>query len=505
MHHGRVLAALASLWLASLSINCVPKKSARLSAISRGAHDTASPGDTRRENDTSASSENSRATRHVETDDEKDERQEETEIGGPHLQLDASSAQALSTLPVVTSLGDWRPLGPFDYSGKAFDVAVSPVDPNTVYGAFGKGGGLWKTANGGKTWLQLNDRSDLAATSCVTVHPRLPDVLVACVGSQYEVPTPRRGLLYSSNGGRHWDYIGPVDSLSSSFYRAIFDPRNADTIYAASEKGVYLTQDRGMHWTLILQFPGSNPDGYDQMPDLVMKPDDPATLIATQKNLGVVRSSDGGITWQKVDQAMDQSSAPSVLAWAPSDPTIVYCEHSTSDGLHEFTYASSDAGLTWKQAGYLQIRGLRYDMALAIDPTDASRAVIANADSGISPDGLRSYHSPRIAAHPDHLRVVFAPSDPSIVYSANDGGIWRSSDKGETWFRFDNGVNTNLSFGFDVNTASGKSYLSSGDYIFDFNDAARSASFSHIGSEWSKFFLDPNDPRSIWVTVQPPT
>lgn len=196
-----------------------------------------------------------------------EERLVEAERGGPARQVSLESVVALAALPAQLSLGDWRPIGPFEYSGKAFDVAVSPVDPNTVYGAFGKGGGLWKTSDGGSSWLQLNDRSDLASTSCVTVHPRLPDVVVACVGSQIEVPTSYRGLLYSSNGGRHWDFIGPSDGLSSSFYRAVFDPRDPNILYAASEKGVYLTMDRGGHWISILKFPGDNPDGYDQMPD----------------------------------------------------------------------------------------------------------------------------------------------------------------------------------------------------------------------------------------------
>ena len=166
---------------------------------------------------------------------------------------------------------------------------------------------MWKTSDGGKTWLQLTDRSDLTRLACVSVHPHLPDVVVACIGEPDVAPT-HVGLIYSADGGRHWDFIGPADGLSSSFYRAIFHPQDPNIIYAASEKGVYLTKDRGAHWGLILSFPGNNPNSWDQIPDLVMKPDDPSVLIAAQMNLGIFRTLDGGATWGRVDQGMDTTT-----------------------------------------------------------------------------------------------------------------------------------------------------------------------------------------------------
>jgi photosystem II stability/assembly factor-like uncharacterized protein len=314
----------------------------------------------------------------------------------PH-RISPESAKALATLPVESSLGDWRSIGPWIYAGKAYDVAVSPTDPNTVYAAYGSGGGLWKTSDGGNTWLQLTDRNDLTAISCVTAHPQLADVVVACVGGPNN-PTPGRGLLYSTDGGHHWDSIGPADGLSSSFYQAVFHPTDPNTIYAASEKGVYRTKDRGAHWNPILTFPGNNPDWFDQMPYLLMKPDDPSVLIVAQDNLGIFRTADGGATWARVDQQII-ASAPagtgtmtSVLAWSPSDTDMVYCERWAA-GTQMLTYTSSDAGVTWSSTANLNFRHQgRYDMAMAVDPTNPSRVVVGNAISGVSEDGLRSYH-----------------------------------------------------------------------------------------------------------------
>lgn len=416
----------------------------------------------------------------------------------PSLRPAVVEVAAGQTLPAELSLGDWRPVGPWNFAGKAFDVAVSPADPSTVYAAYGFAG-IWKTADGGKSWLQLNDPGDLHQFPCVTVHPRFPDVLAACLGEP-DFPVFRKGLLYSADGGRHWDLTAPADGLSSSFYRAVFHPDDPNVLYAASDKAVYVTRDRGAHWDRILTYPGTGPDSWDQMPDLVMKPDDPSVLIAAQKNLGVYRTADGGATWVRVDQAMDTTSITSILAWSPSDPNTVYCQRNNPDGKNLITYSSANAGVTWTRVNQVPLRTQsRYDMSMAVDPAAPSRVLLGNADFGVSVDGIHSIHSPAAPPHQDHLRVVFDPSNSDVVYGASDGGIWRSTDRGETWSRFDTGVDTNLSYGFDVDTSTGAIYLSSGDYIpTQQYNSANGWAYSSVGGEWATFYVDPNDAATVW-------
>src|ERR1035437_10338157 len=109
----------------------------------------------------------------------------------PSLRPGAVEAAAALTLAAELSLGEWRPIGPWNFAGKAFDVAVSPADPNTVYAAYGFAG-IWKTADGGKTWLQLNDPTDLHQFPCLTVHPRFPNVVAARPGPPHVSPLLKR-------------------------------------------------------------------------------------------------------------------------------------------------------------------------------------------------------------------------------------------------------------------------------------------------------------------------
>ncbi len=62
------------------------------------------------------------------------------------------AAYGQSTIPVNTA---WRPLGPANYGGKAYDLAVDPRDANVVYAAYGSWGEAHLVA-GHRTWLGMS-------------------------------------------------------------------------------------------------------------------------------------------------------------------------------------------------------------------------------------------------------------------------------------------------------------------------------------------------------------
>ena len=145
------------------------------------------------------------------------------------------------------------PLGPGIYSQ---ELAVSPADPNTVY--LGNSNGVYVTTNAlagaGATWT---------ATGA-----GLPNNVVQC------------------------NYFGPTCSYLN---RLVADPANAGTayaVYASYVTGhVFETTDRGGNWTDIS---GNLPNL--KVNDIAVDPDVPNTLyIATEQ--GVYGTSDSGNTW----------------------------------------------------------------------------------------------------------------------------------------------------------------------------------------------------------------
>jgi photosystem II stability/assembly factor-like uncharacterized protein len=420
----------------------------------------------------------------------------------------AAETVALADVPVATHLGEWRNLGPFTYAGKVYDLAVDPWNADVVYAAFGSwgdgstnaaGAGLWRTLDGGRSWSPIDARNP--GVLCVRIHPTIPGLIAA--GLRASGYNRDRGVLLSRDAGATWTAIS-LPEASLNVFDIGFHLSDPNTLWAATHTGLYKTTDGGQTWTQSLAYSGSS--FWNDAPSLAMHPTDSDTLLLAVQSRGVVRSADGGNTWTRVDQSMDQREPMTALAWSASDPSIVYAERvspqrdSAGNHVAMFTYQSTDAGQTWTQMTTVgAFHQTRYDMALAVHPADAAHVIVANTSMAVSVNGLRSTVPVAPAPHSDHLRVVFAPSDPRIVYNGNDGGVWKSVDGGYTWARADFGASTTHVFSFAVSPESGNIYLSAADYggiVYYPEHGWRNLD---CGFEYQQFYVHPAAPSDAYV------
>ncbi|GAA3640978.1 hypothetical protein GCM10022200_25880 [Microbacterium awajiense] len=135
-------------------------------------------------------------------------------------------------------------------------------------------------------------------------------------------------------------------------------------------------------------------------------------------NLGIIRSDDGGITWDPV--AFTGEKDFHALTAAP-DGTL-YGQATDSGEL----LSSTDSGVTWQPTG-----ATLFTFGLAVDATGG---IIAVTPDGLqlSTDGGASFaalsDAPKlyvIAASPDHQRLVGVGTDGAI-WSSTAGGAWQS-------------------------------------------------------------------------------
>jgi photosystem II stability/assembly factor-like uncharacterized protein len=409
----------------------------------------------------------------------------------------------------------WRPLGPTNFGGKVYDLAIDPKNADVVYAAYGSsgeaggggfsGGGLWRTLDGGRTWRPAIDRMRDVGVLCVKIHPSIAGYIA--VGLRSSMYNQDRGILLSRDSGESWREIGPPDA-SLDIIDIALHPADPETLYAATHAGLYKTTDGGKTWKVVLEYQKGN-RFWQYAPSLAMHPADPDTLLLSVWSLGIMRTSDGGMHWTRVDQGWNQEEPMSIAAWAPSDGNVVYAErvspkrNPAGGHIEMFTYRSADAGRTWTQTltldGYEQER---YDISLAVDPTDSNRVLIGNTAFLISTDGLKSAKQPPLPPHGDHLRTVFAPSNPKVVYNGNDGGVWKSLDGGSTWARADAGVLTNHVFSFAVALDGSNIYLSAADYggiVYYPRHGWRNLD---CGDEFQQFYVNPNAPGEAYVGGQ---
>jgi hypothetical protein len=79
-----------------------------------------------------------------------------------------------------------------------------------------------------------------------------------------------------------------------------------------------------------------------------------------------------------------------------------------------------------------------YNIAVAIDPTNANNIYVAGTLDGTflrSTNGGNTFIPSNDRLHVDSHMVGVAPSNPSVIYTGNDGGVWQSTDKGVTWVK----------------------------------------------------------------------
>src|SRR5271155_2910762 len=135
----------------------------------------------------------------------------------------------------------WIPVSDGQFAnGDVGSIAVAESDSNFVYAGMGEscirgnaspGDGVYKSTDAGRTWKNVGLR-DTQQIGKVLIDPRDPNIVfVAALGHQFG-PNEQRGVFKSTDGGATWKQVltrgpkaGAVD-LS-------FDPNNPNTIYAA--------------------------------------------------------------------------------------------------------------------------------------------------------------------------------------------------------------------------------------------------------------------------------
>lgn len=434
----------------------------------------------------------------------------------------------------LLNLPNWSCLGPVGvrtnanqiYSGRVRGLAVHPDNPDIVYiGA--ASGGLWKSMDGGTTWMDLNEDFSSNTFGAIAIDPNNPDVIYAGTG---EVMSSMifniydgRGLFKSSDGGNSWTQITDGFGLITQFAAIAVSPHNSNIVFAALGGGYYYTvannlgiwrsTDAGITWTRTL----SIDVGYNGAYDVAVHPTDSnlvyAALGGSDKH-GFYISEDAGLTWRQSNNGLPSYTNPSKItrmqiALAPSLPSIIYglVYHSGSgDNFKTKAFKSIDGGNNWNQiaAGYYfgspgSDQGF-YDLCIAVHPDDPNKIFVGNIMYNWSIDG-ETFAQNNKGMHFDFHSIKFAPSNHNIMYIGCDGGVYRSADGGNTWNHKNNGLSTLQLYGmashpFIKNKLIGGSQDNGG---FKTSDYGATPWLQFAGGDVTGCFYDPINPDIIYI------
>jgi hypothetical protein len=278
-------------------------------------------------------------------------------------------------------------------------------------------------------------------------------------------------LLRSDDGGTTWAPVAlpPAPARRGARWAAV-DPTNHMVLYAEGPDGLYQTRDDAASWALILPAPAAPAT----VEAIAVSPADPNVLYVYflgGNTLYFFRSADGGMAWQRAEQAPGGGPCTSSVAFLqadPTDPARVYRAAGCYAGRNfgDALWQSTDQGATWAQTfriqGTIPVRLAggqgrspeRYYLAAqGAVPMAASHSVRSN-DNGRSWQQLRTYESTTQGG--TSLRgLAYDPQTPDRVWVGVGGisrGVQGSADGGTTWTELELGersVNA-LALGIDA-------------------------------------------------------
>ena len=362
---------------------------------------------------------------------------------------------------VVSGLGA-RNIGSAEMSGRIAAIDAVWRDGKLTIFVGSASGGVWKSNDGGTTFTPMFDKQPVMSIGAVTIDKKNPDTIWVGTGEPWtrNSVSVGDGVYKSSDGGQTWANMGLPNSERIS--KIIVDPTNSDTVYVcvpgklwsdSADRGLYKTVDGGKSWTMILK--GSNLS--TGCSTLAMDPKYPNVLLAgmwdfrrtgwnfrsggsgpdAPSGSAMLRSSDGGKTWTKMDAASNAGLPKGpwgrlAIAYAPSNDNIVYA---LIENQRSALFRSDDGGLTWQERDRSQSMVWRpfYFAALIVDPTNPDRLFKPDLSLIASDDGGKSFSSASGGSHGDHHAVWIDPNNPQHVITGDDGGLWYSTDGGGTW------------------------------------------------------------------------
>ncbi len=392
--------------------------------------------------------------------------------------------------------------GPSNLGGRVRAIAFDIADGtgNTII-AGSVSGGIFRTTNGGTSWIRQNPNDQLFSVTAVAQDTRVGfrNVWYYAGGEAIGNSASESGALYAGHGiyksidnGLTWARLSgsntgslfTFDNCADLISRLVVNPVNGD-VYAARLAGIMRSADQGATWATALGVPGCNTG---MVGDIICT----STGVLYAGFAGSVGSSTDGVwtstdgtTWDHIAGTGAASTPASwnavnaygriVLATAPSRENLVYALYYNNTTSNCTTPVPEAELFVWNQVTNVwtdlsatlpdepgcspgndpfAVQG-GYDLEITVKPDDANTIFIGGTNAYRSTNGGATWtriggyantggYSQFANHHSDVHVLKFGPASNTILFSGNDGGIQKAdiTAPGVSWTSLNNNFPT---------------------------------------------------------------
>jgi photosystem II stability/assembly factor-like uncharacterized protein/ElaB/YqjD/DUF883 family membrane-anchored ribosome-binding protein len=337
------------------------------------------------------------------------------------------------------------------------DLVAEPGNPSTMYAGMwrvirtpyslesgGDGSGLYKSTDGGETWVNVSTQKGLPKGTWgivgVAFAPSNPERIYSIIENA------NGGLYRSDDGGETWGLQSSDNNIRQRawYYTKVFvDPKNADVVYCPNVNFMR-SRDGGKTFQSI-----RTPHGDHH--DLWIDPEDGNRMIVADDG-GAQVSFDGGNNWstymnqptaQFYRVSTDNSFPYRILAAQQDNSTVRIKSRTNGVGITEQDWEST-AG---SESGYV-----------VADPDNPDIVYGGNYGGYLSRLDHRTGENRAISVWPDNpmgagadvqkyrfqwnFPIFFSPHNPKKLYCAGNV-LFSTEDEGQTWTALSPDLTTN--------------------------------------------------------------
>jgi photosystem II stability/assembly factor-like uncharacterized protein len=371
-----------------------------------------------------------------------------------------SNASTLPTSVSLTGAGSNSPPPPANQGGGPAGgsiraLAMAPSNPSTIYAGADvlfdalaqtfeqkRSGSVFKTTNGGQSWIAVSNGLPDAPVQSLAVDPNNPDTAYAAIHAN--------GIFKTVDGGQNWVSVNTGLTDLFAFVIAI-DPRNSSTVYAGNQNvgGLFKSTNGGQSWVSVnlgFTFSSVTSFAFDHI--------NPSTMYVGTSidavNAGFFKTTDGGQSWTLTGAGLNEpplgrAVSVSAIAIDPINPDILYVAGGS-------VFKSADGGQSWT------LVALRLGVSsILVDPSQPATLYAAGISGFFkSTDAGASWVAMNLGLTDTEVQALtMNPAAPSTLYLATtNDGVFKTADGGQLWASATAGITARVVGALAVDPAS---------------------------------------------------